>query len=365
MNKDLLFDVSKIKGVSLKNKVGMAPMTRISATKEGLVTDRMVRYYRSFAKGGFGLILTEGTYIDMEHSQTYHYQPGIASEEQANEWKHVVDAVHAEGGKIVIQLQHTGPLSQGNRFTQGTVAPSSVQPKGEQLNFYLGEGSFKRPREMGYEEMMRVKQNFVEAAKRAKAIGFDGVELHGANGYLLDSFLTEYTNVRVDEYGGNTENRVRYLVEIAEAVKRAVSSDDFIVGMRISQSKVNDYMYKWSGKEEDAKIIFGQLGVSGLDYLHITEFEAWQPAFEGSTASLVSLAKEYSQLPIIANGQLDQVNRAIDMIESGDADIVALGKGALANHDWIKKVQHDIELALFDQEAILHPIADIKDFEIE
>lgn len=96
---------------------------------------------------------------------------------------------------------------------------------------------------------------------------------------------------------------------------------------------VNDYVYKWSGKEEDAKIIFGQLGLSGLDYLHVTEFEAWQIAFEGSKVSLVSLAKKYSQLPIIANGQLDQVNRAMDMIESGDADIVALGKGDVATFD--------------------------------
>ena len=164
--------------------------------------------------------------------------------------------------------------------------------------------------------------------------------MHGANGYLLDSFLTEYTNLRSDEYGGSTENRVRFLVEVASEVTREVGTD-FTVGMRISQSQVNDYFYKWSGKEEDAKIIFTSLGQSGLDYIHVTEFEAWQPAFIGGEESLISLAKKYSHLPIIANGQLEKVERAIEIISNGDADVVTLGKGALADHDWFLKVAND------------------------
>ncbi|AFQ19763.1 NADH:flavin oxidoreductase [Bacillus thuringiensis] len=363
MNTNILFDSVSINKTVLNNRVGVAPMTRISATEEGYITDKMVKYYRSFAKGGFGLIITEGTYIDDKNSQTYFYQPGIAFDEQAQEWKKVVNAVHEEGGKIFMQLQHTGPLSQGNRFTDETIAPSSVKPKGEQLKFYLGEGEFKVPKEITKEEMNDIKKSFVEAAKRAKSVGFDGVELHGANGYLLDSFLTEYTNLRTDEYGGSTENRVRFLVEVATEVSKAVG-DNFTVGMRISQSQVNDYFYKWSGKEEDAKIIFTSLGQSGLDYIHVTEFEAWQPAFDGMKESLVSLAKKYSHLPIIANGQLEKVERATEIISNGDADIVTLGKGALANHDWVNKVAKNEDLSDFNPDEVLHPIANIKDFEI-
>ncbi|RAP24560.1 2,4-dienoyl-CoA reductase [Bacillus pumilus] len=280
MKKNILFDTFKINKTELRNRVGLAPMTRISATKDGYVTDKMVKYYRSFAKGGFGLIITEGTYIDDKNSQTYQYQPGIAFDGQAVVWKKIVDAVHEEGSKIFMQLQHSGPLSQGNHFSEETIAPSSVKPKGEQLKFYFGEGEYKIPREMTKEEMDNVKKSFVKAAQRAEAAGFNGVEIHGANGYLLDAFLTEYTNLRTDEYGGSTENRVRFLVEIASEVTKSVG-DDFIVGMRISQSQVNDYTYKWSGKEEDAKIIFGSLGQSGLDYIHVTEYKAWQHAFDG------------------------------------------------------------------------------------
>jgi 2,4-dienoyl-CoA reductase-like NADH-dependent reductase (Old Yellow Enzyme family) len=364
LDKNILFHSFKINRTDLKNRVGLAPMTRISATEEGYVTDKMVKYYRSFAKGGFGLIITEGTYIDDKNSQTYQYQPGIAFDGQAQEWKKVVDAVHEEGGKIFMQLQHSGPLSQGNHFSEDTFAPSQVKPKGEQLKFYFGEGEFKVPREMTKEEMNDVKKSFVKAAQKAESVGFDGIELHGANGYLLDAFLTEYTNLRTDEYGGSTENRVRFLIDIASEVTTSVGND-FTVGMRISQSQVNDYFYKWSGKEEDAKIIFTSLGQSGLDYIHVTEFEAWQPAFEGGEESLVSLAKKYSQLPIIANGQLEKIERATEILSNGDADIVTLGKGALADHDWVKKVENEEPLSVFNPNEVLYPVANIKDFEIE
>ncbi|MFK3935940.1 NADH:flavin oxidoreductase [Alkalihalobacillus sp. NPDC078783] len=365
MNKQVLFNSFKINHTVIKNRVSVAPMTRISATKDGFVTERMINYYRSFAKGGFGLIITEGTYIDDKHSQTYQFQPGIAFDEQAQEWKKVVDAVHSEGGKIFIQLQHSGPLSQGNHFTKGAIAPSSIQPKGEQLKFYLGEGAYELPREITREEMNQVKNSFIESAKRAESAGFDGIELHGANGYLLDSFLTEYTNQRRDEYGGSTENRVRFLVEIAKEVSQAVSRN-FTVGMRISQSQVNDYTYTWSGKEEDAKTIFTALGGSGLHFIHVTEFQAWQPAFnDNEQKSLVSLAKKYSQLPVIANGQLENPERAIELLNNGDVDLLALGKGALADHDWIKKVKNNKQLSEFDADSVLYPIANIKDFEVE
>jgi 2,4-dienoyl-CoA reductase-like NADH-dependent reductase (Old Yellow Enzyme family) len=362
-NTKSLFETITIGNTTLDNRIGVAPMTRISATPEGLVTDQMVSYYTSFARGGFGLIITEGTYIDDKYSQTYFDQPGIAYDEQAEAWKKIVDSVHQAGAKIFMQLQHTGSLSQGNRFARETIAPSAIQPKGEQLTFYLGEGPFQTPREATTEEITEVVTGFVNAAKRAQSAGFDGIEIHGANGYLLDGFLTDYTNQRTDEYGGSTKNRVRLLVEVSKAVREAVGKE-FAIGIRISQAKVNDNTHKWAGKEQDAEIIFGQLGQAGLDYLHVTEYEAWKPAFDTSEASLASLAKKYGRVPVIANGHLEDPERARKIIENGEADVVTLGKGALANHDWVNKVKNGEPLAEFKPEEVFRPNAKIKQFEV-
>lgn len=262
-----------------------------------------------------------------------------------------------------MQLQHSGAISQGNRFTEEKIAPSAIQPKGEQLEMYLGKGSYPTPREATKEEIADVITSFANAAKRAQLIGFDGVEIHGANGYLLDQFLTEYANQRSDEYGGSTENRVRLMVEVSKAIREAVGKD-FTVGIRISQAKVNDYAHKWAGKEQDAEIIFGQLGKSGLDYIHVTEYEAWQPAFDSSKVSLVSLAKKYGKIAVIANGHLENPEKANEMIKNGEADVITLGKGALANHDWVRKVKNGEPLIEFKPEEILRPNAKIKEFEV-
>ncbi|WP_026695675.1 NADH:flavin oxidoreductase [Peribacillus kribbensis] len=376
-NKDVLFEKVTLGSTTIDNRAGVAPMTRTSAGSEGYATDQMVSYYTSFAQGGFGLIITEGIYPDDKYSQGYLNQPGIFNDEQVQAWKKVVDSVHQAGAKIFAQLMHAGALSQGNRFVNETIAPSSVPPKGEQMEFYGGKGPFPTPREVTKEEITEVINGFVKAAKHAVAAGFDGVEIHGANGYILDQFLTDYTNQRTDEYGGSTENRVRLLEEVSKAVREAVGQD-FTVGIRISQGKVNDYTHKWAGKEKDAEIIFGQLGQAGLDFIHVTEYEAWQPAFpegEGTTAtdsafgdggaSLAKLAKKFGKLPVIANGHLENPETAAEIVEKGEADIVTLGKGALANHDWVKKVKAGEPINDFQPEKILSPDARIKDFEAQ
>ena len=353
----------RISSMELRNRVALAPMTRISATDDGLVTEQMASYYASFARGGFGLIITEGTYIDTKSSQAYFNQPGIATDTQASSWESVVQAVHAENSKIIIQLQHAGALSQGNVYGEGTVAPSAIQPIGEQMQFYKGEGPFPLPTELSVEDIQDIQQAFVHAAIRAKSIGADGVELHGANGYLLDNFLTDYTNVRTDSYGGSLDKRLQFHVETLQAVKSAVG--DFPVGIRISQSKGNDFTHKWAGGEEDARLIFSHLANAGADYLHITEYTAWAPAFPSNKKSLAQLAKEATLLPIIANGKLHEAENAEEMIENGSADLVALGKGALANHDWLHKIQNESSLAPFEPAKIFVPVANLKPFEYE
>ncbi|WP_027415994.1 NADH:flavin oxidoreductase [Aneurinibacillus terranovensis] len=372
----LLFEKIKLGNITLDNRVGVAPMTRTSATPEGLATDQMVAYYTKFARGGFGLIITEGVYPDDKYSQGYLNQPGIINNEQVAAWRKVTDSVHKEGGKIFVQLMHAGALSQGNRFTEQTLGPSAVQPKGEQLEIYGGKGFFPVPKEATKEDITGIIQGFVDAAKRAKEAGFDGVEIHGANGYILDQFLTDYMNRRTDEYGGSTENRVRLLVEVCIAVREAVGNK-FTVGIRISQGKVNDHHHKWAGKEKDAEIIFGQLGKAGVDFIHVTEYQVWQPAFsenEGTRAldpafgdhgaTLAALAKKYGNVPVIANGYLHDPERAREIIEKGDADVITIGRGALANEDWVNKVKNDEPLEEFDPEKVLSPTAAIKDFEV-
>lgn len=360
----LLFETFKLGNTNLSNRVGVAPMTRTSASPEGLANDQMVSYYTKFAQGGFGIIFTEGVYPDDKYAQGYFNQPGIINDEQVQAWRKVTESVHHEGGKIFIQLMHAGALSQGNRFNNQTLGPSAVQPRGEQLGMYGGEGSFSVPKEATKEDIAEVIQGFVSAAVRAKQAGFDGVEIHGANGYILDQFLTDYMNQRTDEYGGSTENRVRLLVEVSKAVREAVGQQ-MTVGIRISQGKVNDHLYKWAGKEKDAEIIFGHLGNAGLDFIHVTEYEAWQPAFpQGEGATLVALAKKYGNLPVIANGYLDDPDKARKIIEKGEADVITIGRGALANGDWVNKVKNDESLKEFVAEEFLSPDAKIKGFEV-
>lgn len=361
IEKSILYTPATIGNVVLKNRIAVAPMTRTSASADGLATDDMARYYARFARGGHSLVITEGVYPDLLYSQGYLNQPGIANEPQAAAWRKVVDAVHAQGGKIFIQLMHAGALSQGNHWARETVAPSVVQPVGAQLGFYRGEGPYPLPKELALDDIARVIQAFAAAAGRAKAAGFDGVEIHGANGYLLDQFLTRHTNQRADQYGGATQHRVRLLVEVSQAVRRQVGKD-YTVGMRISQGKVNDYEHKWADGEQDAKIIFESLATAGLDYIHTTEFDASAPAFaEGE--SLAALARRYGNLPVIANGQLGQHDKAAALVERGDATVVTLGKTALANPDWPLRIAEAAPVAEFDY-ALLQPLAHIKESEL-
>ncbi|UGQ49296.1 NADH:flavin oxidoreductase [Massilia endophytica] len=362
MEPGILFSPTGIKQLGLRNRLAVAPMTRVSATEDGHATERMARYYRRFAEGGFGLVITEGMYTDQAYSQGYLFQPGISSAEQAESWRPVVDAVHAAGGKIVAQLMHAGALAQGNRFRGHTAGPSAVQPKGEQMKFYRGSGPYPVPREMRQEDIEEAAAGFAHSAQRAMDAGFDGVEIHGANGYLLDQFLTRHTNLREDQWGGNTENRIRLHTLVLGAVREALGHRA-PVGIRISQAKVNDFSHKWAGEEDDARIVFSALAAAGADYIHVTEFEAWKPAFGTDGPSLLELARRYAPgVALIANGSLHESCRGAEAIAAG-ADLVAMGRSALANPGLPALLSGGAALAAFDS-GLLSPIADIKDIEI-
>jgi 2,4-dienoyl-CoA reductase-like NADH-dependent reductase (Old Yellow Enzyme family) len=352
-----------INGHTVKNRIAVAPMTRVTATEDGRATETMTRYYERFARGGFGLVLSEGIYPDQAYSQGYPFQPGISDDVQAQAWKPVVTGIKAHGAVAVAQLMHAGAISQGNRFRKTAAGPSAIKPKGQQLTFYYGKDTYPTPTAMTDEDIAEAISGFVAAAKRAVTIaGFDAVEIHGANGYLLDQFLTDYANARTDHWGGSTENRARLALEVFKAI-RAEIGVEVPLGVRISQGKVNDFTHKWAGAERDAETIFGSLADAGADFIHVTEFEAWQPAFSGQGPSLMSLAKRYAPKAIIlANGGLHDIEQATIALDSG-ADIVTLGRGALANPDLPKRLTMRQELNAFDP-AILGPIANIKEAEL-
>ena len=192
-----------MQGLNFRNRLAVAPMTRVTATAAGVPTAAMRDYYTRFAQGGFGLVITEGIYTDKAYSQGYRNQPGIADDEQARGWADIAAAVHAGGALAFAQLMHAGALSQANPFRPHTAGPSAVQPAGEQMGFYHGAGRYPTPQEMSEQEIAEAIDGFVQSALRAvRVAGFDGIEIHGANGYLLDQFLTAHTNLRTDGWGG-------------------------------------------------------------------------------------------------------------------------------------------------------------------
>lgn len=351
-----LFSPLALGPLRLANRLVVAPLTRVSATAGGHATPRMAEYYAEFAQGGFGLVITEGIYTDRAYAQGYLFQPGLADDAQRDAWRPVVDRVHEAGGRIVAQLMHAGAISQGNPHRARPKGPSAVQPAGQQMAVYRGEGPYRMPEAMSGDEIEHAVSGFAAAAAHARDAGFDGVEIHGANGYLLDQFLTAHTNLRDDAYGGTLARRLTLGVAVAHAVRAAVGPN-FVVGYRVSQAKVNDYTHRWAGAQADAELVFRTLAASPIDYLHTTEFEAWQPAF-GDGRGLAALARRHGGKPVIANGSLHDPARARALLARGEADLVALGRGAIANADWPRRVQAGEALEPFDP-AILSPLADL------
>ncbi|MEV8634731.1 NADH:flavin oxidoreductase [Streptosporangium sp. NPDC051023] len=347
----------RLGGLRLPNRLAVAPMTRVSATPEGVPTPDMADYYAGFARGGFGLVITEGTYTDAVFSQGYLDQPGLVSPAHVEGWRAVTDAVHAEGALMVAQLMHAGAISQGSNYRSDTAGPSALRPRGVQMPEYGGRGPWAVPREMTGEDIAQAIGGFAAAAENARAAGFDGVELHAANGYLLDQFLTDYTNLRTDEYGGSLEGRVRLVAEVLAAVRAAVGPE-FAVGVRVSQTKVNDFEYRWPGGAEDAKLIFTRLAEAGATYIHVaSEGRDWiETARLDGGQTITALAREISGLPVIANGNMHNVGQGARVIAEGHADLLSLGRGALANPDFPRRLADGVGLEAFDP-GMLHPMA--------
>jgi 2,4-dienoyl-CoA reductase-like NADH-dependent reductase (Old Yellow Enzyme family) len=343
---NLLLQPIALARLALRNRIVVAPMSRVSATDAGVPTPRMASYYTDFVHGGFGLVITEGIYPDRAHGQGYVRQPGLVTRAQIDAWRGVTDNVHRAGGLIVAQLMHAGALSQS---LDDTLAPSAVQPRGEKMAAYRGSGPFPLPRAMGRGEIARGIAQFAQAARHAEEAGFDGIEIHGANGYLIDQFLTDYTNVRDDEYGGVVTGRVPV-------------ADRLPVGIRLSQTKVNDLTYRWPGGRADAERIFAALRDAGAAYVHLaSEGRDWHETARLSPDGLTitEVARRVAAVPVIANGGMHDPALAESLLRDGHADLVSLGRGALANPDWPIRLAMGLPFERFEH-GMLEPLASLE-----
>src|SRR5262249_2695474 len=240
-----------------------------------------------------------------------------------------------------MQLQHAGALAEAHRSRADTVAPSAVAPRGRR--------TLPVPRALTVDGIARIARHFAAAAARAVDAGFDGVELHGTNGYLIDQFLTDYTNLRSDDYGGAAANRVRFASEVVRAVREAVPMG-YPVGVRLNQAKSNDSTYEWPGGEADADTICRALVEAGASFLHIAGLSV-PPRARGSEM-LLEAAKQIGGIVLIANGALDDPARADAILSAGRADIRAPARRAPANPDWPRRVAAGLPLAAYDPEMI-------------
>ena len=331
---------------TLKNRAALAPMSRVSTHGNGIPTSTMADYYERYAAGGFGLIITEGTYTDRHFAQAYPNQPGITNAQQLEGWKRIVDQTKQHDTKIILQLMHSGALSQ---HLTNTRAPSRIEPMRNMLPGYSRkQGRYPIPHAMNLAEIDQVIEGFITSSQHAKAAGFDGVEIHSANGYLLDQFITPYTNTREDQYGSSLENRIRLTTEITQQIRQA-HSNDFIVGVRLSQGKVNDFDYLWEGGLEDGRIIFNAVEKAGATYIHFASegkgFDHGSLTRDGQ--SLPKLARKTTNLPVIANGDLHTPSEAKRILNDDHADLIALGSGAIVNPDWPIKIANNEEINNF------------------
>lgn len=345
----LLFQPVNLGALDLPNRLVMAPMTRARSSQPGNLPNAMMAAYYA-QRASAGLIVSEATQVSPQ-GQGYSFTPGIHSEAQVAGWQGVTRAVHAAGGRMVLQLWHVGRMSHGSFHADGqTVAPSALPPDAQV--WVAGEDGTGRmvdapvPRALTRDEVRAVVQDFRRAAANARRAGFDGVEIHAANGYLFDQFLRTTSNLRTDEYGGSRENRLRFLMEVATGVAQEIGAER--VGVRLAPFNTSRNM--------DCPDIIPtileaarRLSALGVAYLHLAEAD-WDNAPQIPDDFRQALRAAFRGRIIVA-GRYDP-ERAQAMLASGLADLVAFGRPFIANPDLPRRYQLGLPLASFDQAVL-------------
>lgn len=332
-----LFSKYDLGPIELKNRIVMAPMTRSRAIGN-IPNDLMATYYRQRASGG--LLITEGV-APSPNGVGYARIPGIYNDEQVAGWKKVTDAVHADGGKIFIQLMHTGRVSHPDNMPEGSkvVAPSAIAAPGEMYTDTNGPQAHPEPQVIPLSEIEAVQNEYVLASQNAIKAGFDGVELHGANGYLIDQFINTVSNQRTDAYGGSGENRARFAIETAQKVAAAIGPER--TAIRLSPYGVFNAMEIFDGLEDTYEYLAGELGKLNLAYIHIVDHSpAGAPEV---TVSVKTKIRDAFGGTIIASGGLDK-EKAEAALNDGVGHLAAFGKPYLANPDLVHRLENDLPL---------------------
>lgn len=342
---------TNFRSIQFPNRFALAPMTRTSAEADGTPNALMAEHYERYAHGGFGLIITEGTYTDDKASQGYANQPGIINDSHIEGWKTIVDRAHAAGSKIFIQLMHAGAQFQANRYTDQPLGASEIAPKGTPLGLYGDQQAWRTPSTMNENDIKVVIEGFARSAANAKAAGFDGIEIHGANGYLLNQFLSTHFNQRDDNYGGTLENRARLTVEVVQAVRRAVGNS-YPVGIRLSQGTVTDPDYQLPEGAEGFHQIVEAVRDAGADFVHTTDGDVHRHNFASGDQSLASVAASVEGIDLMVNGGIDETNHQ-DIANQFPGALLAVGKKALANPDFVQRLKDGKEIAELDFQMLL------------
>lgn len=341
-----MFSPYSLGGMALPHRIVMAPMTRARTDQPGNIPNAMMAEYYA-QRASAGLIISEATQISPQ-GQGYSFTPGIHSPEQIAGWRRVTDAVHAAGGRMVLQLWHVGRMSHASFHADGLpVAPSALAPDASVwiVDPKTGEGGMvpcPMPRALETDEVPRIVQDFADAARNAIDAGFDGVEIHGANGYLIDQFLRRSSNHRADQYGGGAANRIRFAVEVAEAVAGEIGSAR--VGIRLSPHITQRNM----GDEEiipTMLMLAAELSRIGLAYVHLAEAD-WDDAPQIPETFRRQLRAIYRGGIMVAGRYT--LARAEEILAADLADLVAFGRPFIANPDLPRRLRESVPLAAFD-----------------
>lgn len=329
----------------LRNRIVMAPLTRgFADDQEGTVTDEMVAYYEQRARDGVGLIITEGINPNLAGKGTYGI-PGLYTDEQTTSWKRVTNAVHRHGGTIIAQLWHVGRLSHSDLIGTAPLAPSSLAAEGRVHKLHK---PYQVPQAMSTQDIADTIQHFQTAARNAVLAGFDGIELHAAHGYLIDQFINEKTNHRTDEYGGDTEGRLRFLRDIIVAVKKEIPVDR--ISVRFSEKKDDDASYAWADKAGMIDAYLNLFRETGITILHPST-DHYAKAWEGEQTFHERIRSRWDGI-IIGVGDLD-VQTAEHAIGKGSVDLAAFGRPFIANPDLVQRLHTGQQLIEYDANAHL------------
>lgn len=344
----ILFSPASLGPLTLRNHLVMAPMTRSRATGN-VPNELMAEYYEQ--RGTAGLIITEGT-SPSPNGLGYPRIPGIFSCAQTEGWKAVTGAVHRKGAKIFLQIMHCGRIAHPLNMPEGAriIAPSAVAASGEMYTDNDGMKPYPVPEEMSEEDIKATIEEYAQAARSAFITGFDGVELHGANGYLIEQFIRPNTNLRTDGYGGAIENRARFMLEVVDAVIDAIGRER--VGIRLSPFGVFNDMPLYDAMEEEYGYLAQQLNIAGPAYIHLVDHSSMgAPTVPDSIKE--TFRKEFNGSLILSGGY--DAKRAESDLAAGKCDLIAVGRPFLANPDLVERWKTGAALNTPDKDTFYSP----------